>query len=442
MSAPSQADQGDPPIAYLCSAYPLVSQTFVMREVLALRRLGVDVQTFTVRRSGPEDLLSDLDRDEAARTQHLLPTSGPRLLSALVALLRAPRGPAALAAAGREAWAMRRPGIRSAVWQLFYLVEAVLLWSRCSRLGIRHVHAHFANVASDVALLTAALGSAADPEHPWSWSWTMHGPTDFWMVHERKLAEKVQKASFVACISDFARSQLMAHTTPAEWQRLHVVHCGVDLAVYRREADPSPPASEQPPRLLTIGRLVPAKGQILIVDAVHALRARGLPVTAEILGEGPARPDIERRIDELGLQGVVTLPGAVAQDRVPERLRAATAFVLPSFSEGVPVVAMEAMALGTPVVTSRIAGTPELIDDGVSGLLTTPSRLDELVNALERLLTDEALRRRIADEAARMIAADFDVDGQAKRLAGLFPDREALATLHPVINADLHASAA
>ena len=419
MRAHTQASAEVAPVAYLCSAYPGISHTFVLREVLALRRLGADIHTFTVRRAPAESLLSEVDRAEAARTHHLLPTSAGRLARAVARLLAAPRGPAALRAAAREAWRMRRPGARSALWQAFYLAEAVLLFDECERRSIRHIHAHFANVASDVALLTAALGSARDPERPWSFSFTMHGPSDLWDVSERKLAEKVRAARFVACISDFARSQLMALTTPAEWDRLHVVHCGIDLATYGA-GDETAPAADEGLRLLTIGRLVPVKGQVHLVDAVHALRARGLPVTAEILGEGPSRPDIEARIAELDLRDAVTLPGAVGQDRVPARLRAATAFVLPSFAEGVPVVAMEAMALGTPVVSSRVAGIPELIEDGVSGLLVTPARTDELVAALERLLHDPELRARMAAAGREVVAARFDIDREAMRLMHLF----------------------
>jgi colanic acid/amylovoran biosynthesis glycosyltransferase len=435
MSAHSQGRPTAPPVAYLCSAYPTVSHTFVLREVLALRRLGVDVHPFTVHRSPPESLLSELDRDEAARTHHLLPATARQLLAAFARLLVTRRGAAALSAGAREAWTLRRPGARAALWQGFYLAEAVLLWAECSRRSIRHVHAHFANVASDVALLTATLGTARDPGHPWSWSWTMHGPSDFWNVRDRKLAEKAEKARFVACISDFARSQLMGLTHPSQWDRLHVVHCGIDPSTYGRgELSDRPPADGL--RLVTVGRLAPVKGQVQIVDAVHALRERGLEVSAEIVGEGPSRPDIEQRIGELGLAGIVTLPGALGQDRVPARLRAATVFLLPSFAEGVPVVVMEAMAVGTPVVTSRVSGIPELVEDGVSGLLTTPSRIDELVAALERLLRDPELRARLAAAGRVKVAAEFDVNDQARRLVRLFPGQETLATLPPMSGPD------
>lgn len=419
------------PIAYICSAYPAISHVFVLREVVALRRLGLDVHTFSVRRTATADLLSDADRTEAARTHHLLPTTPVRLARAIGRLVASGPGRTALVAGVREAWRMRRPGARSALWQLFYLTEAILLHDECARRSIRHVHAHFANVASDVALLTAVMGAARQPEDPWSWSFTMHGPAEFWNVREHRLSDKVQSARFVACISDFARSQLMSLAPEASWERLHVVHCGVDPASYGRS--PGARLTEPPQaRLVTVGRLVAVKGQLLLIDAVAELRARGLEVTAEIIGEGPQRPVLQRRIAELELEDIVALTGALSQDEVPARLRAATVFVLPSFAEGVPVVAMEAMALGVPVVASRIAGVPELIEDGVSGVLTTPSRTDELVEAIERLVREPALRERLAIAGREAVWRSFDVSEQARILVGLFHDARGAGMLPPM----------
>ncbi len=405
-------------MAYLCSSYPSVSHTFVLREVQALRSIGVEVHTFSVRQTPAAGLLSETDRQEAARTQHLLPTSAATMVRALARLLSHRRGPRALLAASRTAWLLRRAGVRGSVWQLFYLAEAVLMWDACSRRSVRHIHAHFANVSSDVALLTATLGSALDPETPWSWSFTMHGSAEFWAVAQHRLSEKASSACFVACISDFSRSQLMAWTEPPVWERLHVVHCGLDTATYG-SSEPTDNAGGGA-RLVSVGRLAPVKGQVLIVDVIHRLRARGLEVSAEIIGEGPARSAIEQRIADYDLADAVTLPGALGQDRVPERLAGATALVLPSFAEGVPVVAMEAMALGVPVVATRVAGVPELIDDGVSGLLTTPGRVEEVVNAVERLVTDPELRARIVVAARETISRQFDVTQEARKLAVLF----------------------
>ena len=406
-------------VAYLCSAYPAPSHTFVLREVQALRRTGVEVETFTVRRTPAADLLSAEDGVEAQRTHHLLPTRASVLLGALVGLLRAGNGLPALGVAARLAWRMRRPGLRGTVWQAFYLAEAVLLWAQCSRRLIRHVHAHFANVAADVAMLTAALGTARTPDRPWSWSFTMHGPAEFSEVGQTRLSDKVESANFVVCISDFARSQLMSLTRVDRWSRLYVVHCALDVMSYGRGPDVVP-SRDGPPVLLTVGRLVAVKGQMLVVEMVAALKARGISLVADIVGEGPMRADLEGLIDERGLHESVVLWGALGQEQLRTRLQAATVFVLPSFAEGVPVVLMEAMAMGVPVVTTRIAGIPELIEDQVSGLLVTPGRVDQLADAVERLLTDGELRDAVTSSAYEAVREQFDSPAEAEKLAVLF----------------------
>jgi colanic acid/amylovoran biosynthesis glycosyltransferase len=420
MRVPRPASRGAPVrVAYLCSAYPAPSHTFVLREVQALRRIGVEVETFTVRRTPAADLLSADDRVEAQRTHYLLPTGASILVGAFIGLLRTGNGARALGAAARLAWRMRRPGLRGTVWQAFYLAEAVLLWAQCSRRSIRHVHAHFANVAADVAMLTVALGTAQTPNRPWSWSFTMHGPAEFWEVGQARLSDKVESADFVVCISDFARSQLMSLTRVDMWSHLHVVHCALDVMSYGQGRDVAP-AGDGPPMLLTVGRLVAVKGQMLVVEMVAALKARGVALAADIVGEGPMRADLERLIDKHGLHESVVLWGALGQEQLRTRLQAATVFVLPSFAEGVPVVLMEAMAMGVPVVTTRIAGIPELIDDGVSGLLVTPGRVDELADAVERMLTDGDLRDAVTSSAYKVVREQFDSPAEAEKLAVLF----------------------
>jgi colanic acid/amylovoran biosynthesis glycosyltransferase len=422
--AEAPARPGGLRLAYLCSAYPAPSHTFVLREVQALRRLGVEVVPFTVHRTAPADLLSAVDRAEAEKTSHLLPSSVWRLGREMARLLRAPGGGSGLRAGARQAWKLRRPGMRGLLWQLFYLAEAILLWAECSRRSLHHIHVHFANAASDIALLTAAIGSGQSPGSPWSWSFTMHGPAEFWNVDANRLPEKVMDAAFVVCISDFARSQLVALTSVQSASRLHVVHCGVDSSTYGQEGEQIDGDAETgAPTLICVGRLVPVKGQALLLQAAAELRRHGRDVSVEIIGEGPVRPLLEQLIDEQGLADRVRLVGALGQEEIPARLRAATIFVLPSFAEGVPVVAMEAMAVGTPVVTTRIAGIPELIEDGVSGLLVTPGRLDELVGAIERLLDDDALRGGIVAAARRQVAQHFDSGIEAQKLVSLFSEQ-------------------
>lgn len=402
-------------IAYLCSEYPAISHTFVLREVEALRRLGATIETFSIRRTPPERLLAAADRAAAATTTAILPPRWGRLLAAH--FRAGVRAPGAYLSTLRLALGLRAPGLRARLWQLFYFVEAVSLWSECRRLGIRHVHAHLANASADLAMLTAHLGSAIEPGAPWSWSFTMHGPTEFFDLRHYRLAEKLRSAKFVVCISDFARSQLMTLADPAAWDRLHVIHVGIPVAEFTRS---SPPPADAAPQILYIGRLVPEKGQSVLLEAVSKLARRGHTPRLTLAGDGAIRPRLERLAEELGIASQVTFLGAVGQDDLHELYSSASIFCLPSFAEGVPVVLMEAMAMGVPVVTTRIAGIPELVEDGRGGLLVAPGRADELADAIERLLADPALREQLGSHGKEQVRREFDADTAALQLYRLF----------------------
>jgi glycosyltransferase involved in cell wall biosynthesis len=251
-----------------------------------------------------------------------------------------------------------------------------------------------------------------------SWSFTMHGPTEFDDVTAFALADKVRDAQWVACISDYCRSQLMKLVEPRHWDRLEIVHCGVDAErfapVDRSARDPG--ALE----VLCLGRLVPDKGQVILLDAVAALRRDGSDARLTLAGDGPDRGALEAHAKALGVADAVRFVGAVGQDRIRELYAAADVFCLPSFAEGVPVVLMEAMACGLPVVTTRITGVPELVDDGRSGMLVRPGRSDELAGALQRMLDDPEMRRRLGETGRRKVEAEYDIAGSVDDLYRLF----------------------
>ena len=402
------------PIAYLCSRYPAVSHTFVQREVLALRRRGVDVRTFSIRRADTSELLSQADRDEYRTTSAVLPARWSALLGAhLKALAGSPR---AYLATLRRAFELGRPGLRGRVWQLFYFAEAIQLWRECERQGISHIHAHFANVGSDVALLAAHHGSAAG-RGPRTWSFTMHGPAEFYNVTPHRLPEKVAASDFVACISDFCRSQLMGLSAHEHWAKLHVVHCGVDTEQFA--CDGGRPADEAL-RVVNVGRLVDRKGQALLLEALAELRSGGLDVRATIIGDGREGDRLRALAGRLGIDAAVEFTGAVGQDDIRGYYERADVFCAPSFAEGVPVVMMEAMAMGLPVVATRVMGVPELVEEGVTGRLVPPGRADLLAEAIRALARDPAERVRLGERGREKVAAEFDVHGSALRLERLF----------------------
>jgi colanic acid/amylovoran biosynthesis glycosyltransferase len=425
-------------IAYVCSEYPAISHTFVLREVQALRRRGVEIATFTIRRTDPAKLLSQADRAASASTFAILPPRWRRLLGAHLELAwSAPRTYlATVAGALRHA----RPGLRGRLWRLFYFVESVALWHECRRLGVRHIHVHFANAAADVAMLATRVGAALEPERGWSWSFTMHGPTELFDVRHFALAQKARDARFVVCISDFARSQLMTLTAPETWEKFHVVHVGIPVDQFTPAQDvqtPGAPAqdtrtlaaglSAQTPSteqtILCVGRLVPEKGQAVLLEALAQLAARGCAVRATFAGAGDSRAALERLAERLGVASQATFTGPVGQEEIRELYEDASIFCLPSFAEGVPVVLMEAMAMGLPAVSTRIAGIPELIEDGRTGLLVAPGRQDELAAALERLLGDASLRRELGVGAREKVLAEFDAAASATQLQALFAER-------------------
>jgi glycosyltransferase involved in cell wall biosynthesis len=393
-------------IGYLASHYPAVAHAFLLREVRALRAAGVDVRTFSIHRATAEELLAVRDREEAEQTYAVLPPRPAELiLTHMLALLRAPRR-----YLSTLTFALRRanPGLRGRSWGLFYFAEAIMLWRAARRQGVRHLHAVFADVATDVALLTTRYGGQG-----WTWSLAVHGPVEFYDVQLNHLAEKIGAARFAVAISNFGRSQLMTVSDHDRWSDIHVVRMGIEPQAFAVDGERS---RSDPPNILCVGRLVHIKGQALLLEALARLRGSGTSCRLTLVGEGPNRGELERFADRLGVSEQVTFAGAVGQDEIRSIYRAADIFCLPSMAEGLPVVLMEAMALELPVVTTRIFGIPELVEDERTGLLVSPGRLDELVGALDRLLGDPDLCERLGREARRKVLAEFDVNQSARQL--------------------------
>jgi glycosyltransferase involved in cell wall biosynthesis len=407
-------------VAYLVSQYPALSHAFIETEVVALRALGVEVHTFSVRPPREADLLSDRARAEAAGTQVLLGSSAV-VARALFSLLR--RSPGALITGVRAALTSGEPSLRRRFRQLFYLAEAVVLWCGMSREGLRSVHVHLANNGADVARLAVTLGIAVDgPAAGWRWSLAMHGPTEFEDQTRFDLAGKVTSASAVACITDFCRSQVLRLLSPDAWGKAAVVRMAVDAARFRPREDDRAlrTGAGDPLHVLTVGRLVPEKGAPVLVDAVARARARGVPVRLSVVGAGPLAEQLAAQAESMGVADVVELVGPLGQQDLPDRYRAADVFCLPSFAEGLPVVLMEAMASGLPVVTTAIAGIPELVDDHRTGLVVPPGRADLVADALVALARDPELRRRLGEAGRAAVLERHEPLANARLLLDLW----------------------
>lgn len=398
-------------VAYLAWFYPVVSMTFVQREVAALRSRGVEVQTMALRPA--QDLLSETERQSARETWTVMPTTPAAVLLAHVrGFLRSPASfLATLRLVLRE-----MPGTEGRhrrLRALFYFAYAIILAERLRKVRLDHVHVHGGDIGSHVVRLVSHLERGRRRRAPFTWSLTVHGPGELLRPAEHLLAQKVHDADLVVGVSEYGRAQMIALAHESDWHKLEVVHCGIDVESWPRRSVDAP---EGPLRILTVGRLHPQKSHHVLIDAVDLLRARNVDVTVTLVGEGPTRPALERQIAELGLEDRVRLVGAVGQSDIGAFFPQHDAFCLASVSEGLPVVLMEAMAAGLPVVTTRITGVPELVEHGVTGLLVPPARPQALAEALQRVVEEPALRSALTIAARAAVRAGFDSDDCAGRL--------------------------
>ena len=417
MSAPSLDPHGTeltmpdrrPILGYLTSAYGRTSDTFIRGEVAQLRKLGFTVHTFSVRRPPPEPAAGEDVRREQAGTEYLLSAGAGRLLSGtLRAAFTSPgRFFAALALAQR----FSPPGIKPRLWHLAYAIEAAYLAGRLRAKGVEHLHNHIGQNSAMVAMLAAQI--AAIP-----YSLTIHGPDDFDQPLQIALGEKVSRSAFTVAISSFGRSQLWRWCPAEHWDKVHVVRCGVDETFLAHP--PSPPAAGNR-RLISIGRLSEQKGQTLLVRAAALLAREGIDFELVLVGDGPLRPQLEAEIAASALRDRVRLLGWRTSAQVRDELLASRALVMSSFAEGLPVVIMEALALGRPVISTAIAGIPELVRDGTNGWLVPAGSAERLAEGMRRALsasTEELARMGLA--GADAVSDAHNVSTEVAKLALLF----------------------
>jgi colanic acid/amylovoran biosynthesis glycosyltransferase len=412
-------------IAYLTGRYPATSHSFVAREVAALRERGVEIRTFSIWAADPRDLPSEQDRLEAERTYALLPL---RLWPAARAHMRGWRAaPGAYLRTLVRALRLGRPGIRGRFLGASWFVEAIILWDALRRMQIRHVHVHLNGTAPSVALVLTTFGNRLNRDVAWSWSMTVHGSAEFYDVPGERLADKVQSARLVICVSDFTRSQLMAQVTERHWGKLRVIRCGVDPDEFApRRLDERGGFA-----LVTVARLTQGKGHGVLLEALRQLRDRGLAVRLILVGDGPKRSELEALARELGIESAITFAGAVGREDVHEYYRAANAFCLPSFHEGVPIVLMEAMALELPVVATDVMGVRELVEHEGNGLLIRPGRSDLLADAVERLIVDPDWRRRLGAAGRETVQQRFDIRRSAAEIHTAFEELLGVPSARP-----------
>jgi colanic acid/amylovoran biosynthesis glycosyltransferase len=410
-------------LAYLVSEYPALSHTFIEREIQALEADGFEIHVASIRRPRRSFDSDETARKNVARTKYILPNV-PKISGIALARLLFSHPFALARMAGRALrLAGSQPGRSISVAAYFAEALVLLDWMRSRH--IDHVHNHFGNAAGTVALIAAASGLV-------DFSISVHGPDIFYEVEKEWLPLKLQHARFTRAISHFCRSQLCLLTPASIWKRFSIVHCGVDPSVFQPRSEPG----NAVPEILCVGRLVPAKGQHVLLEASRLLHRRGVNHRITFVGDGPDRDSLESAATEAGLEGRIRFTGGLCQPEVREEYRRADLFVLPSFAEGVPVVLMEAMVSGIPVISTTITGIPELIRDGVSGRLVPAGSVDALADAIDETLSDPRLRDRFADAGRKAVIDEFDLAESGRGMAALFrshldihePARQSVAT--------------
>jgi glycosyltransferase involved in cell wall biosynthesis len=396
-------------IAYLIGRYPAVNHGYLLEEIRNLRSGGIEIEVASIGLPDrPDESLSEAEREERDRTFYIKAASRAEIASTVGK--SALRSPADLFRGLRFAWRMAPPNLRGVAYHLFYFVEAVLLADWMERAGISHVHVSFSGtvgaIATRIAPVTMSLG--------------IYGFGEVFNPAGTNLAVKIGASAFVRSVSRHLSSMAMIACPPSEWPKLEYVPLGIDPEAF-------PPIQVQPGtgpfRMISVGRLAPEKGQRLLIRAADVLKKRGADFVLRLVGDGPDRDSLEREIACRALAGSVVLEGSVDQETLLALYAGSDAFVLASLYEGIPMVLMEAMAMEIPCIAPRITGIPELIHDGVDGLLFTPADVEDLAAGILRLIESPDLRRSLGRRARECVIREYSAAPNAQRFAAVLRRR-------------------
>lgn len=402
-------------IAYLINQYPKVSHSFIRREILALEKLGFEVARIALR-GWQESLPDQADQAELKRTRYVLRAGAAVLLGSF--LLQVLSSPLRLFRAARISAKMAGKSNRSSFYNLIYLLEACVVARWLLTSEARHIHAHFGTNSAEVAMLAGVLANVP-------YSFTAHGPEEFDRPDTLGLAEKIARAAFVVAISSFGRAQLFRWTDGGQWSKVHVVHCGLD-GLYLDAIEDSPAKAG---RLVCVGRLCEQKGQLLLVEALRRTIDAGGQCEIVFAGDGDFRHFLETRIRELRLQNHVRITGWISGSQVREEIRQARALVLPSFAEGLPVVIMEAMAMRRPVISTYVAGIPELVSGAECGWLVPAGDVGALSDAILACLEARPEELKKMGQLSReRVLNRHDINSEAAVLGSLFRAEAGIAS--------------
>ncbi len=394
-------------IAYLVNGYPKVSHSFIRREIHALERQGCSIMRIAVR--GWDETLADpADRAERTQTRYLLKEG---MISLVVAAAKvAVRKPGQFWKALRLVFKLGSNADRPLPFHFIYLLQACQLATWLEAHDVRHLHAHFGTNPAEVALLAHVLSGIP-------YSFTVHGPDEFDRGVYLHLDDKIAHAKFVAAVNAYCRSQLLRRARFEDWDKVKVVHCGLDSTFLNADAGPLAADSQ---RFVCVGRLCEQKGQLLLLEAFSRIARQHPKAHLVLAGDGEMRAELEASIARLDLRDRTTITGWISEAQVREEIRLARALVLPSFAESLPVVIMEAMALRRPVISTYVAGIPELVRNGETGWLVPAGSVESLCQAMQNCLAEDASRLgRMGDLGYERVSARHSADHEAQRLLAL-----------------------
>lgn len=416
-------------VAVLLSRFPLITETFILREIIEMERQGQPVLLVPMIRENPSvvhpEALPWLDR--ALFTPWF---SFAILVANLRALLRKPL------VYLRTLVELKVGTIRSPdffVRTLALFPKSVFLAERLAARGIRHVHAHFATHPATMAMIIKRL------EPTITFSITVHAHDVF--VNRVMLEPKLQSAAGVRAISRFNRSYLATLFPRLDLRKIEVIRAGIEPATYASDAS----VMTIPSRILSVAALKPYKGISVLIDACALLQKTGVAFVCDIVGDGPLRRALTARIERHGLGRCVRLHGAMPQSEVAAMIREASLFVLPSIvapdgqMEGIPVALMEAMAASRPVVASALSGIPELVEDEVTGMLVDPNNPELLAKTMQRLIANPDLASRLGASGRQRVVAEFSLRENVAKLIGwldsMNPEAETISALDEGVTA-------
>lgn len=395
-------------IAYLINQYPKVSHSFIRREIIALEKQGIEIIRYSIRQTDINSVIDTSDKSELEKTQVILNRGIVFLFSHLILFFFS--HPLSTIKTFFLALKIGLKSHRGVLIHFAYLAEACILWRSLKKQNITHIHAHFGTNSTAVAMLCHSLGNI-------TYSFTVHGPEEFDQPFALSLTEKINQASFVIAISYYGQSQLYRWCSVDNWQKIHVVHCAVDEEFLAKPLQPINNTSN----LVCVGRLCEQKGQLLLVKAVKTLRDQGININLILVGDGEMRSVIEKLITEYNLEKQIIITGWADSQQVQQYILESRGLILPSFAEGLPVVIMESLALARPVISTYVAGIPELVEENKSGWLVYAGCIDSLTVAIKEMLqmpVDKLTGMGLNGQ--KKVKENHDINLETQKLAQLF----------------------